>query len=364
MAVYKRGQKGKHWIYDFRVRGVRYRGAIPEARTKWEAEQAEQKIKQEVFEGRFGLVQPGKIKLDKFIDEVYMPWAKANKRSWKGDAIYTEVLKDYFKGKALCEISPFLIEKFKHERIKTPTKNGTPRAHASVNREFETLSRLFNLAIDFKKAESNPCSRVKKFKLDNERYRYLLPEEEPVLMSVLTGKREHLKGMITVALGLGLRKREQLNLRRDQVDFSRNVVVATKTKGRKNREIPMDVLNPEVRDILLKMCSGKSVDDYVFGNPDTGKPFTDIKAFLPYCMSNGEDRGPLVARPQGYVLYASSASWIRGSNNNDSDGPQGSENDDAIHSCRSASEKCAFSEFWSQISHTSRTAARLTAVTY
>ena len=47
-------------------------------------------------------------------------------------------------------------------------------------------------------------------------------------------------------------------------------------------------------------------------------------------MSNGEDRGPLVARPQGYVLYASSASWIRGSNNNDSDGPQGSEDGDAI----------------------------------
>jgi site-specific recombinase XerD len=133
------------------------------------------------------------------------------------------------------------------------------RSHASVNREFETLSRLFNLAIDFKKAESNPCSRVKKFKLDNERYRYLLPEEEPVLMSVLTGKREHLTGMITVALGLGLRKREQLNLRRDQIDFSRNVVVATKTKGRKNREIPMDVLNPEVREIPLKLCGRKNL---------------------------------------------------------------------------------------------------------
>lgn len=206
-----------------------------------------------------------------------MPWAKANKRSWKGDAIYAAVLKDYFKGKALCEISPFLIEKFKHERIKTPTKNGTPRAHASVNREFEALSRLRNLAIAFKKAESNPCSRVKKFKLDNERYRYLLPDEEPVLMNVLTGKREHLKGMITVALGLGLRKREQLNLRRDQVDFSPNVVVATKTKWRKNREISVDVLNPEVREILLKLCNGRTPDDYVFGNAETMKPFTDIK---------------------------------------------------------------------------------------
>jgi hypothetical protein len=64
-----------------------------------------------------------------------------------------------------------------------------------------------------------------------------------------------------------------------------------------------------------------------------------------------------MARPAGHVLYASSASWIRGSNNNDSDGPQGSEDDDAIYSGRPASEKCAFSEFCPQIGHTRDTAA-------
>ena len=52
MSVYKRG-KGTHWHYYFRVRGVRYRGSIPEARTKQQAEQAESKIKQELFEKRF-----------------------------------------------------------------------------------------------------------------------------------------------------------------------------------------------------------------------------------------------------------------------------------------------------------------------
>jgi hypothetical protein len=191
MSVYKRG-KGTHWHYYFRVRGVRYRGVISEARTKKQAEQAESKIKQEIFEGRFGLVNSGTMKLAKFIDEIYMPWAIANKRSWKGDQCYGEVLKDYFKGKSLCEITPLLVEKFKHERIKTPTKYGRSRAEASVNREFEMLSRVFNLAIDFKHAETNPCSRVRKFKLDNERYHYLLPEEEPLLLSVMEGRRESL----------------------------------------------------------------------------------------------------------------------------------------------------------------------------
>src|ERR1700694_1590756 len=82
MSVYKRGKKGTHWHYYFRVRGVRYRGAIPEARTKWEAEQAESKIKREIFENRFGQVDLGSEKLAAFIETVFLPWSKSNKRSW------------------------------------------------------------------------------------------------------------------------------------------------------------------------------------------------------------------------------------------------------------------------------------------
>ena len=137
---------------------------------------------------------------------------------------------------------------------KTSSKVGTARetrvrAPASVNREFELLSRVYNLAIQVGKADSNPCQRVKKFKLDNERYRFLTPTEEADLMIWLVGLRDHLEPMVIVALGLGLRKQEQLKLRRDQVDFFRNVVVASRTKGKRNREIPMDVLDDRVKPI-------------------------------------------------------------------------------------------------------------------
>jgi hypothetical protein len=78
MSVFKRG-KATHWHYYFRVRGVRYRGSIPEARTKKDAERAESKIKQDVFEGRYGKRDTGTMTLPSFIDEIYMPWAKSNK---------------------------------------------------------------------------------------------------------------------------------------------------------------------------------------------------------------------------------------------------------------------------------------------
>jgi integrase len=266
-----------HYHYRFRIRGLRYRGSLPEARTRAEAERAENNLKQQVFEGRFGKVESGTMKLDEFIDQIYMPWARTNKKSWLNDHYNSVTLKKYFRGKELREIRPLDIEKFKSKRLATETKHETIRAPASVNREYEMLSRIFNLAIDIGKADTNPCLRVKKFKLDNERYRYLTPSEEGELIRWLIDERKHLHSMVIVALGLGLRKREQLKLRRDQVDFSRNVVTASRTKGKKNREVPMDVLDGRVRDVLLTLCDGKRADEFVFLNPKTKLPYTDIK---------------------------------------------------------------------------------------
>ena len=78
--------------------------------------------------------------------------------------------------------------------------------------------------------DTNPCTKVKKFALDNKRYRYLLPEEEPALMAALSGPRAHLKPVVTIALGTGMRLGEQLRLTWARVDFSRRMLILTKTK--------------------------------------------------------------------------------------------------------------------------------------
>src|SRR5918999_2216386 len=87
-------------------------------------------------------------------------------------------------------------------------KRDTPRSFATVSLEMALLSRIFSLAVDFKEVETNPCLRVAKLKLDNQRYRYLLPEEDPRLRSVLLGQRFHLAELVPVAIGTGLRKNE------------------------------------------------------------------------------------------------------------------------------------------------------------
>ncbi len=273
----------KHYHYSFRVHGKRYRGSIPEARTKWQAEQAELRSRQEVFEGRFGKTELGAVKFGDFVDRIYLPWAKANKRSWKDDEYKLPVLKAFFQKTPLRDIAPFSIERFKQTRLNTPTKHKTTRSHATVSLEMALLSRIFSLAIDFKEAETNPCLKVAKLKLDNQRYRYLLPEEEPRLRAVLVGQRSHLADLVSVAIGTGLRKNEQLNLQIKHIDFARDVIVVTGTKTRKNREAPM---NPEVREIMLRLCSSKPVDNHVFLNSKTRRRFTDIKrAFHGACAA-------------------------------------------------------------------------------
>jgi integrase len=54
---------------------------------------------------------------------------------------------------------------------------------------------------------------------NNKRVRYLLDEEEPKLFAILNGRRKHLRPLVTVAIGTGMRRGDQLNLQWEKVDF-------------------------------------------------------------------------------------------------------------------------------------------------
>ena len=58
MTIRKRGTR---YHYDFMIRRQRYRGALPEARTKAEAQQAEAKIKNKIYERKFGKTSASRL---------------------------------------------------------------------------------------------------------------------------------------------------------------------------------------------------------------------------------------------------------------------------------------------------------------
>ena len=280
MVVRKRGGS---WHFDFQIKRKRYREAIPEARTKHQAEQAEVQARLRVYEGTYGkqlgtqlfehFVGDPEAKNDNFAEGTYLEWAKINKKSWRHDRFRVRPLIAAFKGKKLAEVSPIAIEKYKRDRLNFITRLGTTLSATSVNRELELLSRIFSLAFDIGTVETNPCARVRKLRIDNQRNRYLSADEESRLIAQLIDRRAHLKPLVVVALGTGLRRGELSTLQWKHVDFARGVILVTKTKTGKDRTIPM---SSEVRSELLEQRKA-SKSDYVFAGNKPGRPLVEIK---------------------------------------------------------------------------------------
>ena len=269
MSIHKRGSR---WCYYIKIKGTRYRGTIPEARTKYQAQQAETRIRNEIFEGKYGMFQCVKT-FKEFVEKEFLPWSKENKRSWRNDFSRIKPLLAFFGSKKLVDISPFLIEKYKSNRSKTITERGAKRSPTTVNREIQLLSRCLSMAVAGRDLRANPCFEVKKFKGEVRRKRYLLPDEEARLMQALIGRRAHLRLIVTIALNTGMRRGEILRLRRQDIDFHRGEVHVTKTKTDEDRSIPMtQTLTRELTAHCAKLKS-----DYLFENPNTGRPICDIK---------------------------------------------------------------------------------------
>jgi integrase len=280
MSVVKRGKK---WHYAFMVDGVRYRGSVKSARTKAQAEHAELKVKLQVHEGVYSKPR-GSITVKEFVEQRYLPWAQANKRSVRIDRSRLKPILAFFGNRRIGDITPFLIEEFKIERKNAPavwTKKGGERREklrsvGSVNREFRLLSRILRLAVDSGDAVDNPCRKVRILKGEQHRTRYLLPDEEERLMSVLDDRRAPLRDMVVLAINTGLRVGEVLKLKTEHVDFHRDVLYIKGTKTDEDREVP---LNDVTRQLLTGLVdrSQESDNEHVFINPRTGARYVTIK---------------------------------------------------------------------------------------
>ncbi|MGB9181351.1 MAG: site-specific integrase [Pyrinomonadaceae bacterium] len=271
MAVRKRGS---YWWYDFRchIHKTRHRASLREARTKAQAEQAEANKRLECFGVAYGQTQKQTPRLSEFIDKTYMTWAKTNKKSWRDDELICGAIKAHFKAKRLADISPMDVERFKKVRHETPTRYEEARSPATVNRELTILSRVMALAVDAGHISENPCRRVRRFKEDNARVRFLTDDEETQLMKQIGG-RELLRSVVVFALNTGLRRGEIFSLRWSEVDWSRNFIHVINTKTGKNRIIP---LNDATRDVLLRQQK-KSQSELVFVSPRTGARLRNLR---------------------------------------------------------------------------------------
>ena len=261
------------WYYAFCIRGSRYREAIPEARTKYHAEQAEAAARLAVFEGRYGS-EPSNIKLREFVETQYLPWAHNEKKSWRNDQSRAKPILAYFGAKKMREITTFSVEQFKRDRRSSISARGSVRSPSSVNRELQLLSRIFSLAVQRGAIENNPCRNVKLCSVPATLMRYLTAEEEARLIPLLRERWPRLWRIVTIDLYTGMRMTEVLTLHKSQVDFKRGVIELLVTKSGKPRTIP---IHNDIDPVLRMLCEEAGPTGYLFENLKTGKPVREVK---------------------------------------------------------------------------------------
>jgi integrase len=266
MGVFLRGKnKDIYWI-DFYYEGRRYTEKVGKV-SKGVAEEKLDIKRSEVIRGEWK-PKVTRTLFDKF-KEQYLEWSRGNKK--RGSSLRDECslkhLSRFFEGKALSEISSFMVEKYKLTRKE---EGGGP---ATINRELGCLRHMLNQAIKWKRVQVNPVREVKFLKEPKEKDRILSEEEEVRLLgAVRTGhKARHLEPIIITALNTGMRKGEILNLKWSNVDFKNGIIIVEGTKNGEIRKIPMNKKLTETLDGAKKVSKG----EFVFS--ENGKPYRDIK---------------------------------------------------------------------------------------
>jgi len=270
MGIYKRGKV--YWI-DFYDQNRKRVQESSQSTHRQDAEDLLTLRKSEILRGVYK--QPVKMTFGEF-GERYMEHAKTNKRSWLRDQQMLGHLYDYFgKERLLTEVPPVHIEGYKVQRR-------TKVSGSTVNRELALLKRMFNLAIAWDLfLSANPVRKVKFFREFNTGLRVVSPEEE---MNLLQNASPYLQDLIRFALNTGLRIGEIFSLRWSNLDLNKGILTVFAPKTEKLRDVP---INSETRKVLEAWWLGRK-NEVVFYNPETGKPFVDLKAgFAVACKKAG-----------------------------------------------------------------------------
>ena len=248
-GVYLRGNR---WWIRYRFNGRLIRQSVGD---RVLAERMLEKIHRRIQDGRHEIkVRNERRRFPEMIEE-YLEM-KAEKRSIKCDGLALQRMQRHFGDVFIHTITRQDMEDFLRKR-KTETSARTKRKliGASVNQDHALLRHFFNVAIDRGYMRDNPTRGIKKCKESLGRRDKVFSEYE--LHRLISHAAPHLRTILAVAIGTGLRRGDILGLRWNQVDFEHNVISLYMQKTQEPIEVPM---LPMVREVLLreKATAGES----------------------------------------------------------------------------------------------------------
>lgn len=231
-----------------------------------------QKRKTEVAERRFfpEAIRRREVGVGEMIDD-YLGRVKDKLRSYKECARAGASWKKVLRGKTLRQVLPGDIERYVASRVRAV-------APATINRELAFLKRLYNVAINDGLIDTNPVKRVKFFKENNRRVRWLSDEEEKRLRKAIGAKRWP---VVAFALQTGFRRSNQFALRWTEVNFEAGIVTARNPKSGEDYAVPMtETLRTLLRDFPSRLKSAWVFVNAVGTGPIDAQNFRN-QVFLP-----------------------------------------------------------------------------------
>lgn len=218
------------------------------------------------------------LTLEEFLDKDYFPWLLTNRKAGKLTRARLESnFLSLFKDNKLNEISPWIIDKWRSDKLKQGLKK------SSINREVTALKAALAKAVEWNLIDKHPLAGLKPFRIDSKpNVRFLDDEEEVGLRKALDAREErikaerdsanqwrdergykllpnlkelsfadHLKPLVLLALNTGARRGELFNLIWPDIDFKRKILTirGDGTKAGKTLHIP---LNQEALNVLWK----------------------------------------------------------------------------------------------------------------
>ncbi len=289
-GIFKRGRI--YWITYMGLDGLQ----------KWESSKSDKKAdaeyllacrKKEVAEGTTPVVQKRSQNFT-FNDlaDKYRPFIVKQKGASTKEIFISQLQKEFGAVK-LNNLTLSAVEGWQSRLLiesRPPRRKGgeklPPVKPATVNRGLACLKHMITKAVDWDMISEDVAKRIRRVKLspeNNRRLRYLSLDEGRRLVEAA---EMHLKPILIMALNTGMRRGEILKLKWENVDLKHGFILLEEkmVKTSRRREIP---INDTLREVLQKQIRRLDVP-YVFFDPETGKPYQDVKrSFATACRRVG-----------------------------------------------------------------------------
>lgn len=263
-------EKGRGWRYRFQYRGEFYQKSG--FKTKGEARAAEAEHRKIIKQPKAPAGTDCKEAMNEYLDFCKRRFSEKNYK--EKVFIFRSFLLHIGMGKEMSHITPRDIVGYL----------GTRPGNANWNKHRKSLCAYFQWAFKNAFVAVNPCIHVDS--LPESPKRKTIPSQEEMLKIILAAG-EH-RPFFLALYALAARLGEINNLRWEDVNFDRREVTLWTRKTRDGSYRPqVKAMNQELYDELRRLHNKRSAE-WVFPNPETGKPYRNRRAQIRRaCLDGG-----------------------------------------------------------------------------